>query len=188
MPEHHAMNVCGLFHRLVRIGRDERGVSAIEFAMVLPVMLTIYLGAVEISQGVAADRKVTLVARTVADLASQAKTALGTQDMQNILNASAQVIVPYDASKLKVTLSEVYIDGNSNASIKWSCTLNGTKESGAVTPPAALVAPDIYLIWSEVSYAYTPAVGYVLTGTLNLSDRMYMRPRLSISVPFSGTC
>ena len=50
---------------------DERGVSAVEFAMLLPLMLTLYLGAVEISQGIGADRKVTLTARTVADLVSQ---------------------------------------------------------------------------------------------------------------------
>ena len=57
--------------RLGRLAGDERGVSAVEFAMLLPLMLTLYLGAVEISQGIGADRKVTLTARTVADLVSQ---------------------------------------------------------------------------------------------------------------------
>ena len=50
---------------------DERGVSAVEFAMLLPLMLTLYLGGVEVSQGVSIDRKVTLTARTVADLVAQ---------------------------------------------------------------------------------------------------------------------
>ena len=64
------------FHRLTsklvaRFGGDERGISAVEFALLLPLMVTLYLGTVEVSQGVAIDRKVTLTARTVADLASQ---------------------------------------------------------------------------------------------------------------------
>jgi len=60
--------------------------------------------------------------------------------------------------------------------------------SGSVTVPSALVVPGTWLIWSEVAYSYTPSVGYVVTGTLNLSDRIYMRPRLSASVPFKSTC
>jgi len=185
------MKTCSLSQQLIRLGRDQRGVSAVEFAMLLPLMLTLYLGAVEVSQGVAIDRKVTLTARTVADLASQVKQIDTASDMQNILKASAQVITPHDATKVKVTVSEVKIDANSNASIVWSCTLNGNKESGSVTFPAgagALVVPNTWLIWSEVSYSYKPAIGYVVTGTLNLSDRIYMRPRLSADVKFDKTC
>ncbi len=60
-----------LSQRVTRFRHDERGVSAVEFAMLLPLMITLYLGTVEISQGVGIDRKVTLTTRTVADLASQ---------------------------------------------------------------------------------------------------------------------
>src|SRR5262245_44457481 len=63
-----------LRRRLQRLAHDQRGVSAVEFAMLLPLMLTLYLGAVEISQAVAVDRKVTLAARSVADLVAQVTT------------------------------------------------------------------------------------------------------------------
>ena len=68
--------------RLRRLIGDERGVSAVEFAMLLPLMLTLYLGAVEVSQGIGADRKVTLTARTIADLVSQV-SSIGNSDMTN---------------------------------------------------------------------------------------------------------
>ena len=55
-----------------------------------------------------------------------------------------------------------------------------------VTPPAALNVANTTLIWSEVSYAYKPTIGYVVTGTLNLTDQIYMRPRLSVTV--AATC
>jgi Flp pilus assembly protein TadG len=154
--------------------------TAVEFAFVLPVLVTMYLGTVEISMGVAIDRKVTLLSRTLADLASQPAT-ITTADMTNILNASASVIAPYDATKLKMTLSEVSIDANGAATIKWSDTRYGTAHSTgqSVSLPAALNVPNTALLWSEVSYAYTPTIGYVVTGTLNLSDTIYMRPRQS---------
>jgi Flp pilus assembly protein TadG len=178
-----------LSHQLARLRRDQAGVSAVEFAMLLPLMLTLYLGAVEISQGVAIDRKVTLTSRTVADLASQVAT-LDSPGMSNVINASSQVIMPYDSSRLKVTLSEVTIDANSNATITWSCSFQGTPRSigSTVTLPAALAVANTSLVWGEASYNYKPVIGYVVTGTLNLKDQIYMRPRTSNSVNFNGAC
>jgi Flp pilus assembly protein TadG len=172
---------------LIHLRDDQRGVSSVEFAVLLPLMLTLYLGAVEISQAVGADRKVTLTSRTLADLASQV-SSISSSDMNNILAASSSVIAPYDSSKLQVTVSEVTIDGNSNAKIAWSCTLGGAAHTvgSSVTLPAALNVANTSLIWGEASYSYRPAIGYVVTGTLNLRDQIYMRPRLSDSV--SGSC
>ncbi len=172
-----------LIRRLASFARDQRGVSAVEFAMLLPLMITLYLGSVEISQGVAIDRKVTLTTRTVADLASQV-SSINNSDMTNLLNATASVIAPFDQSQLKVVVSAVTIDANGAATVAWSDTFNGTQRAvgSTVTLPTALNVANTTLIWSEVQYSYTPTIGYVLTGTLNLSDQIYMRPRLSDTV------
>jgi Flp pilus assembly protein TadG len=163
-----------------RMARDERGVSAVEFALLLPLMLSLYLGVVEISQGIGADRKVTLVSRTVADLVSQV-TTISNLEMINSLNASTAVIAPYDPTKLKIVVTSVSVDANGNATVAWSDTLNGTARAKGATValPAALNVPNTSLIWSEVQYTYKPVVGYVVTGTLTLKDQIYMRPRLS---------
>jgi Flp pilus assembly protein TadG len=176
-----------LLQHLARLRRDQDGVSAVEFAMLLPLMLTLYLGAVEISQAVGINRKVTLTSRTVADLATQV-SSISSSDMSNILSASSAVIAPYDTTKLKVTVSEVTIDANGSAKIVWSCTLGGTARTvgSTVTLPAALKVASTSLIWGEAAYTYKPTIGYVVTGTLNLSDHIYMRPRLSDAV--SGSC
>ncbi len=169
--------------RLVSFARDRRGVSAVEFAMLLPLMVTLYLGVVEVSQGVATDRKVTLTTRTMADLASRV-SSINNADMSSLLNASAAVIAPYQPAPLKIVLSAVSIDANGVAKIAWSDTLNGTARSvgSTVTLPTALNVANTQLIWSEVFYTYSPTFGYVLTGNLNLSDQIYMRPRLSDSI------
>jgi Flp pilus assembly protein TadG len=168
---------------LRRFLRDKRGISAVEFAMLLPLMVTLYLGGVEISQAVAIDRKVTLIARTVADLVAQA-TSVSNSDMTNILGASAAIIVPYQDTKLKITVSSVVIDSQGVAKVAWSSTKNGTARTvgSTVTLPTALNVANTSLIWGEVQYAYTPAIGYVITGTKNLTDQIYMRPRLSDTV------
>jgi Flp pilus assembly protein TadG len=176
-----------LSQRIVHLRGDQSGVSSVEFAMLLPLMLTLYLGAVEISQAVGIDRKVTITSRTLADLASQV-SSISSSDMSNILNASSSVIAPYDASKLKVTVSQVSIDNSGNAKVAWSCTLGGTAHAvgASVALPAALNVANTSLIWGEAAYSYMPTIGYVVTGTPNLSDQIYMSPRLSSSV--NGSC
>jgi Flp pilus assembly protein TadG len=163
-----------------RFARDRRGVSAIEFALLAPVMIGLYLGCVEISDGVSASRKVSLTAATLANLATQV-TTISTSDMTNILNASSAIIAPYSASNLKSTLSCLKIDSTGRVTVAWSATLNGTARAtgSAVTIPSALAVPSSQLLFSEVSYAYTPTVGYTITGTLNLTDHMYMTPRIT---------
>lgn len=169
--------------RLRRLIADERGVSAVEFAMLLPLMLTLYLGAVEVSQGIGADRKVTLTARTICDLVSQV-SSIGNSDMTNALNASAAVMAPFPVGNLKVTVTSVKIDSSGKATVDWSDTLNGTARAkgSTVTLPTALNVASTSLIWSEVQYTYKPVIGYVVSGTLTLKDQIYMRPRLSDTI------
>jgi Flp pilus assembly protein TadG len=168
---------------LKRLIPDTRAVAAVEFAMLLPIMMTLYLGVVEVSQGFAISRKITLTARTVSDLASRVSTISGTE-MTNILNASSTVMSPYPLANLKVVLTAAKIDANKAATVLWSDTLNGTvkqKDTSVALDPALAVA-DTTLIMAEVEYAYKPTIGYVLTGTLNLKSKMYMRPRQSTTV------
>jgi Flp pilus assembly protein TadG len=167
---------------------DRRGVSALEFAIVLPLMLALYLGSAEVTQGIAVKRKVTLTARAVTDLSSQ-YTAITGADMTNIFNAGSAIIAPYTASNLQETVSEVSINAQGQATVVWSNTFNGTALTvgQAVTLPSALAVPNTYLILGQASYSYNPTYGYVLTNTLTLSDQFYMRPRQSISVSYTGS-
>jgi Flp pilus assembly protein TadG len=168
---------------LRRFRQDKRGVSAVEFAMLLPLMVTLYIGGVEVSSAIAVDRKVTLVARTLGDLVAQS-TSVNAADMTNILNASSSVVQPYSSTLIQVTVSRVDVDANSIAKVVWSKTQNGTARpaGSTVTLPAALNTASTSLIWAESQYAYTPAIGYVITGTMTLKDQIYMRPRLSDTV------
>ena len=178
---------CMLFRatalRLSDFAKDKRGVSAVEFAMVLPLMLTLYLGGVELSQGVSIDRKVTLTARTVADLVAQV-SSIDTNGINAALGAATAIMAPYPDKDVKVTVSVVEIDKNGNAKVKWSGTKNGTARAvgSSVTVPAALNTPSTSLVWGEATYKFQPSIGYVVTGSMNLTDQIYMRPRLSETV------
>ena len=85
---------------------DRRGMSSIEFAMLLPVMIILYIGGVEITSAIAIDRKVSQVARTLGDLVAQATNITAT-DMSNIMGATTSIVQPYDDTKLRITVSKI---------------------------------------------------------------------------------
>lgn len=175
--------------RTAGFARDQRGVSAVEFALISPVMIGLYLGGVEISQGIGIDRKVTLTAGTTANLAAQV-TTISSNDMTNIMNAATAVIAPYPTAPLKITLSCLSIDANKKVTVKWSKSNSGSGRAigSSVTIPSGLQVAGTQLLYSEASYAYTPGLGYVISGTLNLSDTMFMSPRISAPTYNSNAC
>src|SRR3977135_4400707 len=105
-----------LLARLRDFGRAQNGMAAVEFAIILPFMLAMYLGGVEIGDGVAIDRKVAITTRAVADLASR-YTTIKNADMTNILGATSAIVAPYAPGPLAVTVSQVSVDAQGNATI-----------------------------------------------------------------------
>lgn len=163
--------------------RDRRGVSAVEFALILPLMLVLFFGGDELGDALSISRKVTHITSSLSDLVTQSKT-ITNSDMSDIFDAAGAIITPYSSSILKMKVSEIAIDANSKATVAWSDASNDTALTvgSVVTLPAALVQPSTYLVMSEVHYSFKPVVGYVMTGTYDLSDKFYSKPRLSASI------
>jgi Flp pilus assembly protein TadG len=173
--------------RFLRFRKDTRGVSAVEFALLSPLMIGLYLGGAELSQGISIDRKVTLTAAAIANLSAQV-TTISSSDMTDIMKASSAIMAPYPTGTLKITVSCLNIDNTSAVKVKWSATQGGTARTAgsSITIPTSLAVANTQLLYSEVSYNYTPSVGYVITGSLTLSDTMYMSPRIS-APGYNGT-
>jgi Flp pilus assembly protein TadG len=187
----------------VALIEDCRGNSAVEFAVIVPIMLVMFFGTVEFSSGVAVDRKVTLVARTTSDLTSQS-ISVADSDITNFFTASYAILQPYSSApsfpSAHITITELYVDpGTLQARVQWSrsgtiapgspptvALGTGRAVSSIVAIPAALAIGGSYLIFSEVSQLYTPAVGYVMSHAgVTLSDVSYTRPRQSTCVFYS---
>ena len=163
---------------------DGSGLAATEFAVIVPLMLVMFFGTVEFSTGVAIDRKVTLMARTLSDLTSQS-TSVADTDMTNFFAASTAIMTPYSATPVTATITELYVDSTQTAHVQWSKGSVPRAQKSSVSIPTTLATAGTYLIFSEVSYIYTPSVGYVLKSAITLSDVAYTRPRQSTCVYYS---
>jgi Flp pilus assembly protein TadG len=203
-----------LLFRVRKFSTAADGVAATEFAIVVPFMLLLLVGGVELGDGMAINVKVSATAHSVADMVTQ-NTSLSTASMQNILTGATAIIAPYpvNSNQLTVTVSEVSSDANGNLTLQWSQSYNGSSFGagrsslgsstnppyGALTRPASLngtvgSASDVNnqndqvsFIVSEVSYAYTPNLGYTISGTVNLADSYWLFPRCSTDSPANSS-
>lgn len=167
---------------------DRTGIAAVEFSFILPLMLVLFFGTVEFSQGIAVDRKVTIMARTLADLTSQ-NISLTSAQLNNIFAASTAIMTPYSAAPVNSTVAELYVDPNTLAArVQWSVGSAPLAVGSTVTIPSQLQIGGTYLIYSQISYLYVPTIGYVMAPQgVNLSDVAYSRPRQSSCVLYGTT-
>jgi Flp pilus assembly protein TadG len=192
--------------RVRKFSTDARAVAATEFAIVVPFMLLLYVGGVELADGMAINVKVSATAHSVADMVTQ-NTSLSTAQMQNILTGATVIIAPYpvSGSLLTITVSEISSDANGNLTLRWSQSYNGSSFGAGRTNLTGLTVPtslngtvgnanntnnqndQISFIVSEVSYAYTPSLGYVISGTVNLADTNWLFPRCSTDSPTNSS-
>lgn len=172
-----------LRRRLARFFGDRRAVSAVEFALVFPVMLTIYLGGNEVGNGLTISRGVSHVASTIGDLVAQC-SSISNADMTNTMAAAAYVIAPYATTPLTIRVTGITTDANSNATVTWSDEYQTTTlaTGAAYTLPTALRTASSFYVAAEVHYAYTPYIGYVMTGTYDIKNTVYFAPRDSTSI------
>lgn len=160
--------------RLRRFRNDRRGIAAVEFALVLPVLIVMYFGTVELTRILDANRKLTLFARTLGDLSGRADNPNPTaNDMATIAGAATAILRPLDASGLQIVVNAMGVESYKGALYGGVCSswaqnatkrpvqqINGT--NGLPATPAAYQFDGARYILAEVSMAYTPIIGSAL--------------------------
>ncbi len=175
--------VRGLASRLMR---DRSGIAATEFAVIVPIMLVLFFGVVEVTNGVAAYRDVSIMAHTATDLTSQSKS-VQSSDLTNFFAAATGVLYPYVNSptdpNLKMSIVELWVNPSLQARVQWAVNSDGSQgptPGTVVTIPTWLQVANTYVIYSSVNYVYVPTIGYVMNKAgVTLSDFAYTRPRLA---------
>jgi Flp pilus assembly protein TadG len=186
--------------RLVhRCSADSNGVAAIEFAFVLPILFAMFVGAVELSQAVTVDRRVTQAATSVADLVARKEKRITADEIRDIMKIGGYIMTPYSQTPLQVIVRNVSSSGADASKTKtsWQCTFSATGPNASptctcmndtFTLPSGLVGTNDSVVVVDARYSYTPLVfdhflkkgateGPGGPGTYLLSERIFMKPR-----------
>jgi len=169
-----------------------RGVAAIEFAMILPVLTVLFLGSFDGGRAIAIYMKVRSATYSLDAITNQYST-IQSSDMTSIMGAITQMMAPYSSTPAKITITQIKISAAKAATVSWSVSQGGTAHTAgaAITVPSGLSVASTYLIFAEVSYTYTPMYGYFSAGAINLADNLYTTPRSTTCIvytPQSSTC
>jgi Flp pilus assembly protein TadG len=166
---------------------DCRAATAVEFAMVMPVAILLLVGEYTLTDAMSAKRKLTITAHTIADLVARQPSVNSTL-MTAILNASAQIVSPYNMSSTSVVVAELTTDANGNTTVTWSQAVNTTAlaQGSAFVLPAGMTVPNTSLIYSTATFNYTPVLKSRLFGPMVFHSTFYENPRITSSVPYTN--
>jgi len=166
---------------LKSIATNQDGVSAIEFALIAPLLVTMYFGGIEISLLMQADRRITTTTATIGDLASRA-TVLNSGDIADIFAAGDQLLFPLAPSQAEVRLSSLVADANGVVTVAWSdaCGVAPRDRGSSIDNlPAGIVPDSSSVILAEVTYDYASEIDFLPAAQKRLADQFYLRPRRS---------
>ena len=172
-----------IFAKLVTFWRDRKGLSAIEFAILAPVMISFYFGGVEISDVMTVDRRVTTVASATADIVAQA-TQIDNSDIQDVFTAASSIMQPYNGAGIQIVVSSV-ADNNGVATVLWSDGYQTSPRGvgSTVTLPSGLLTPGGSVVMAEVTYVYdSPFADFYIINPV-LTDTFYLKPRRVLQIP-----
>jgi len=178
----------GFVRTLRALLRRETGVAAVEFALVVPLMLSVYLGCTEAAALLTADRKVQSVAGAIGDLVARSNKTIAQSQLRDYFLASTSIMAPYSTSGLVQTVTAVSVDDDGEATVLWSVRYeNGSlsttvaehPKNSAYDLPAEMraIATGQTVIAAEAEYGYLPLLGIVFKEALDLNRSALFMPR-----------
>jgi Flp pilus assembly protein TadG len=182
--------IAGPFRRLSRLAErlrvDRRGVSAIEFALIMPILVVLLAGTVDLGQALIANRKVSQISSTVADMISRS-SSWKTADVNVILAGSATIMQPFSTTGLTIQLAVVDVAADLSTKVNWSVGYQTTAlAKGAASPldiPTDVKTAGVQMIVVETKYSLVTPFTSLLSAATGVTSYTYdkfhfTRPRI----------
>jgi Flp pilus assembly protein TadG len=183
-----------------RLAGDNKGAAAVEFALIAPLLITLYLGTQEISLALSINKKVGRTSSAVGDLIAQEDTDIAVADLKDIMKVGAATLQPYSITKPEVWVTGIQISATGAATVAFSQKLvNNTTYSvpyakdSATTVPTKLKVNDSFLVKVETKLKYRPITSWSINSNkasgyayIDMAEVYYLRPRNSNSLNCVG--
>ena len=169
----------GLMRHARSLRRDQRGASALEFALLAPMFLIGFFGMVETGQVILAGRRTSHAASVLGDLIAQ-KSTVASGDFTDSFAAGAQMVLPMSGANLTMKVTSVTLQSNGKAIVDWSKGSNmaaDTKGAAYAPPAGMLTSTGDSVIVGTANYTLLQATSYLLANNVAYSRVSYAKPR-----------
>lgn len=170
--------------RLRRFARQTGGLAALEFAIVLPMMVFLLFGAVEIIDVLAVNRRVENTAASLADVVSR-DTEVTDEEVAGLWAALGLLMTPDDPTDLNIRVTSISIEDATTARVVWSegHGMDALIANSTVTLPHGIMRPGTSVIMTEAEYTHDWPLGLIMPGSMQLEHTAYRRSRLIDPIP-----
>lgn len=159
--------------------RDERGNATVDLVFLLPIMLMLFVGVIEVTNVLRLDRKVVASAQTTADLVTQ-RREVSDADLDDILTAAELIFEPFPAAPHSVGIVGVSYDPDTgDPTVDWTKSKNGGSVPDALTLATGLGTPGEGVIVVRVTYRYSPVFFDLIMSDTDIEETSILRPRRS---------
>ncbi len=173
----------------LRFAGDREGVGAIEFAILFPILVMLYVGAFEITVGLSVSKRAARSAAAVADIITQ-QTSVTPTSLADMPSVAASMFAPFSTSSMKMKITGITIDASANPTVKWSWAQDNTRPytlNSAVTVPTDMKKANTFLVRTELTVPYrlflfAPNL-MPNQSTITISRTYYYRQRQGDDVP-----
>ena len=184
----------GLLCRLRRFAADRRGVGAIEFAILVPVLLLLYLGAFQTTLALSTAKRASRASGAIADIVTQ-QPSVTKSFLATMPYAAGAIFAPYSTTGLTLKITGITIDASNKATVTWSWAQDGSKPyttGSTVTVPTDLNKATSFLVRTELAIPYKlmsfgPDFLPSGTNTITISRQYFYRQRTGTSIA-CGDC
>jgi Flp pilus assembly protein TadG len=188
-----------LGNRLRGFGKNTNGAAAVEFAFVVPIMLTLYFGTMELSQGIEVNKKAGRASSLVADLITQ-QAVISKAEIVAIANIATATMQPYNRTDSTVEVVGIQISDETvpKARVAWSQRVSHGSGSAfltvgdLITIPSELIIRNTFIVKGGLKIDYIPVTTYTIQSTtgsgtgIAMGEVYYLRPRTSPTITCTG--
>lgn len=168
-----------------RFAKDEAGLAATEFAMVLPILVALFLGTIDIGRGIWLDRKLITANQTAADLLTQLDT-ITTSDINGAITAANMIIRPFATAPLGYDIVGIRYHATSGAAqVIWRNTSNMAPDTMFPGVATGLGDPNEGVLGVVMTYRYEPTFYGAILGPINFKEVAILRGRKTPFIPRS---
>lgn len=167
------------YHQLKAFWQAQHGVAATEFALFAPILLAMFLGIVDIGNGLLAHKKTASAAQIAADLIARQINA-STAELDDAYAAAQLALSPYLANQFGLDIASVqYVGANATPTLRWQQTYNMPAQSQATTLAAGLGVENEGVLVVTARYQFTPIFSRFIVGTKTMQEVAVIRGRRS---------
>jgi Flp pilus assembly protein TadG len=171
--------------RFCSIARDCSGNALVEAAIVFPVLIVLFFGVSELSEGFIASRRVVAAAYTAADLVARLQT-VSSSDLTALKSMIDETIKPLPVATVGLVVTSVVADQNNVTTVAWSDAIGpgvtAYAPSSSITLPAGVTLPNTSVIYSRVTYTFHSTLSTLIVGGVQLHAQAYQQPRFTLQV------